>query len=138
MKIWRDVNDEFQVKMHTKVCFFHFSEDSSYPGKHKRTSAAGAGNTTSQSRSRLRPNAVPMIFEWRWSGSHAECSAVLVLVKRHRREVETEKAEQSADKEADERENKESSPLACAKEGYSRLTQQVTHMNMRIATVWKR
>ena len=35
-----------------------------------------------------------------------------VPVKRRRREVETEKTEQSADKEADERGDKESQPLA--------------------------
>ena len=108
-----------QVNKHTKVCSLHFSEDSFYPGTHKRTPAAG--NTTSQSRSRLRPDAVPTIFEWSSAKRKppAERSAVFVPVKRRRREVETEKTEQSADKEADERGDKESQSLASAREGDS-------------------
>ena len=119
VKIRRDVNDDFQVNKHTKVCSLHFSEDSFYSGTHKRTPAAG--NTTSQSRSRLRPDAVPTIFEWSSAKRKppAERSAVFVPVKRRRREVETEKTEQSADKEADERGDKESQSLASAREGDS-------------------
>ena len=46
VKICRDVNEHFSLNKHTKVCSLHFTEDSFYPGDHRRST-----KETSQSRS---------------------------------------------------------------------------------------
>ena len=54
VKIGRDVNEHFSLHKRTKVCSLHFTEDSFYPGDHRRST-----KETSRSRSKLRLNAVP-------------------------------------------------------------------------------